>query len=628
MNARTPPWLTVWILWSTACVAAGWLLSALGQLRGAAWLLVLLPVAVVLVGKNRRDGVKNGARLLRAWRRRARCPLPLVFALLALLALLGGLLHAPSNYDALTYRLPRVLHWLAAGEWHWITTPNLRMNLSAANTEWLTAPWLVWFQSDRPLFLLNWVSYLLLPGLIFSVFRLSGVSGRVAWPWMWLLPAGYGFVLQAGSIGNDLPGAVFALAAIHYALLATRTRQASAAFLAALSAALLSGTKVTNLPLLLPCAVALLPALPVLRGRLAATAAVALVALVVSFAPTAWLNHRHAGHWSGDTTDAFQVKASNPAVALTGNLLQVAFRNVEPPVLPGARRFDAVLQSAPTPAVAEWIRRGFPRFTLRAGELPQEESAALGLGVGALLLLSAALALRHIGRWRTALAGHGLWIGVSAWLAAGVFLASVAVEATPRLLLPYYALLPLPLLLLAPHGQLVRRRWWRGGAALAAASALLGLVLTPARPLWPVLALTAGQEGGAAGRVRAVYATYAARNDALAPLRKNLPADVASVGFIGGEDDMEYALWRPFGTRRVVHLSDGRRIETEARPPLEWVVVKQEVWERLAGLPFEQWLARHGGTRVATRSITSKVSAGPEAWWVARFPATAANPAR
>ena len=53
---------------------------------------------------------------------------------------------------------------------------------------------------------------------MFSVFTRLGVRRRVAWSWMWLVPTGYCFLLQAGSIGNDLFGAPFALAAVDFAL--------------------------------------------------------------------------------------------------------------------------------------------------------------------------------------------------------------------------------------------------------------------------------------------------------------------------------------------------------------------------------------------------------------------------
>jgi hypothetical protein len=78
--------------------------------------------------------------------------------------------------------------------------------------------------SDRWLWITSFICFLLLPGLFFRVFRIAGVRGRVAWTWMWLLPAGYGFILQAGSIANDLPAVVFGLAAVDFAVRASRQR--------------------------------------------------------------------------------------------------------------------------------------------------------------------------------------------------------------------------------------------------------------------------------------------------------------------------------------------------------------------------------------------------------------------
>lgn len=57
--------------------------------------------------------------------------LPLLFISIAFLALVGGTLYPPSNYDALSYRLPRILHWLDLGHWHWIDSPNTRQNYSS-----------------------------------------------------------------------------------------------------------------------------------------------------------------------------------------------------------------------------------------------------------------------------------------------------------------------------------------------------------------------------------------------------------------------------------------------------------------------------------------------------------------
>src|SRR6266581_2346735 len=218
---------------------------------------------------------------------------PLGFAIVAGLAILGGILHPPSNYDGLAYRTPRVLHWLAEGQWHWIHTHFQRLNTRASAFEWMTAPMFALARTDRFEFVVNSISFLLLPGLIFGVFRRLGVASKVAWHWMWLLPSGYCYLLQEGSIANDLFGAVFPLAALFFALRASETQKEGDAWLSVLAAALMTASKTSNLPLLLPWAVALLPSLMLLRRKIIGTVAIGVVAACCSFLPTAILNSLH-----------------------------------------------------------------------------------------------------------------------------------------------------------------------------------------------------------------------------------------------------------------------------------------------------------------------------------------------
>src|SRR5204863_6928724 len=103
---------------------------------------------------------------------------------------------------------------------------------------------------ERWLFLVNLFSFALLPGLIFSVFTRLGVRPRVAWWWMWLVPGGYCYAMQAGSLATDAYAAVYALAAVGFALRCRDTRSAQDLWLSLLSAALLTATKQTNLLLL------------------------------------------------------------------------------------------------------------------------------------------------------------------------------------------------------------------------------------------------------------------------------------------------------------------------------------------------------------------------------------------
>ena len=185
------PLVRLWLGISVLATLAGWGLSAIGQLNRAGYAVVFAVGAAVLWRERRQWGFV--AERAGGWRRlapRFRRALPLSFLALAVLVLAGGLLYPPSNHTALSYRIPRVLHWLAEGRWHWIHTNDYRLNNRACGIEWMSAPLLLFTRSDRSLFLLNFVPYLLVPGLLFSVLHRVGVRPRVAWHWLWLLPTG------------------------------------------------------------------------------------------------------------------------------------------------------------------------------------------------------------------------------------------------------------------------------------------------------------------------------------------------------------------------------------------------------------------------------------------------------
>ncbi|HXU78583.1 MAG TPA: hypothetical protein VN794_18550, partial [Methylomirabilota bacterium] len=165
------PGIKFWLGFSAVATAAGWMLSVLGQLDRLGYSVFLVIVLVAFgIARARSPGpVRPPRKSFSRLRARFRRALPAAFGLLALLILVGGLLYPPTNHTAVTYRVPRVLQWLAAHQWHWIpNTENFRMNNRACGIEWLSAPLLLFFRSDRALFLLNFVPFLMLPGLIFS----------------------------------------------------------------------------------------------------------------------------------------------------------------------------------------------------------------------------------------------------------------------------------------------------------------------------------------------------------------------------------------------------------------------------------------------------------------------------
>ena len=216
--SKIPLPIAGWILLCAFLNCAGWILSAVHQLNVLGYTVIFALAAAGIVWWGRKNPIAPRGGNVHRLRRRFRRGFPLAFLIVAVLAIFGGVIHPPVNYDALAYRVPRVLNWLADQRWTWIHTEFQRLNTRSCGIEWVSAPLIAFTRTDRFLFLINAVSFLLLPGLVFSGLTRAGVKPRVAWHWMWLAPTGYCYLLQAGSIGNDLFGAVFGLAALDLAL--------------------------------------------------------------------------------------------------------------------------------------------------------------------------------------------------------------------------------------------------------------------------------------------------------------------------------------------------------------------------------------------------------------------------
>ena len=611
---------------------AGWTLSAPGQLHRPGCAVFFAAFAVLVFLCRQKLGLVSGKKSSgrKKFLRRFRRPLPFCFAVLALLVFLGGVLYPPSNYTGLNYRVARVLQWLAHGQWCWIHTPNFRMNDRACGIEWLTAPLLLFTRSDRTLFLINFIPFLLLPGLVFSVFRRLGVRARVAWHWMWLLPTGYNFLLQAGGIANDAFPAVYALAALDFGCRAWVSRRPADLWHSLLAAALLTGAKASNLPLLLPWAILIFALLPILRRQPAMTALVIFLAALVSFLPTAILNaHYLMGDWSGLSIERAGMNMKNPLVGVWGNALLLLLNNFVPPLFPPAGWWNQHALSVLPHFLAAPMVTNFEQGFHTLGELPTEDCAGFGFGLSLLLLISVPAsflvgrsAKRNSEPSPLIPAKLCRWVLIAPWFALLVFGMKSGMVTPQRLIAPYYPLL-LPLLLTgAGQSQIIRRGWWRmivgGGLVLA----LAVLVLSPDRPLWPaktILSWASARHPDQRLLARAlkVYTVYSGRSDALAGVRTLLPPDIKVVGFIGTKDDCDISLWRPFGERRVEHFFLADPPE-QIRRQVQYVVVGGFNLKE-NNTTLDAWLQSSGAELVATTNATLKITEGPQPWYVVRF---------
>jgi hypothetical protein len=599
-----PSLLAIWIWLCAYLNCAGWALSALHQLNAGGYAVALGIFAVAgLIWKMSREGREAGEGrkfhcgiCFKKFLRRFRKPFPFAFLILATMAFLGGVWHAPSNYDALAYRIPRVLHWLDAGRWHWVHTVFDRLNNRSCGIEWISAPVIALLKTIRPLFLVNFISFLFLPGVVFSIFTRLGVRPRVAWHWMWLAPTGYCFLLQAASIGNDLFGALFALAAVDFALRA-RTGGAFAAFSTSiLAAAMMTAAKTNNLPLLLPCAVALLPSVKIILRRPLATLLVCALAVGGSGLPTIYFNWKMSGDWSG--AGVGQSTVAHALIYRTGaNVVSLAGQNLVPPVFPMADQWNQTVKNHLPPGAAEKLEAliEIPGCWFPLPQMQTEENAGLGFGLTALLAVSV-VASRLYGRivFEPNLFSWLAAVRLAGGLALLALLTQANVTAIGRLFAAYY-LLPFAILLtLGDHEKLVRRRWWRVGAWLVFAMAAGLLVISPARPLFPrdwALEKIRAREPAHPKlvRVEEVYSIYRDRPNAFASALAELPAGEKILGYIAF-DKPETTLWQPFGARRVIHVCPGDRAADLKAGGVRYVLADPDAFEPYFKCTFSEWL--------------------------------------
>ena len=619
---------TLVLLWVWICAylnCAGWALSALHQLNAGGY-----TVAILLGGGALGFWLKQnpqpalGGFGFQKFRRRFCRPFPFAFLLLATMAFLGGVIYAPTNYDALAYRLPRIFHWLQADQWHWIHSFFDRVNNRACGIEWVSAPMLALLKTDRLLFLINTFSFLLLPGLVFSVFTRLGVRRRVAWHWMWLAPTGYCFVLQVGSIGNDLFGAVFALAAVDFALRAKNSGSSPDVFASVLAAALMTGVKLSSLPLLLPWAVAILPSVKIFFRRPIPALAVCVMALGASALPTIYLNAHFSDDWSGAGLKHGNVE--HAALIKTGaNFGLLAVQNLTPPVFPLTKAWERgvahVIPASVTAKIGEvMVEPRAAEFAM--DEMQMEENAGLGFGVTALVLLSALAAV--FVRRKNSDANDSWWRLCVRWSPVISLLAVLAqsnLSGIGRILTPYYLLL-LPVLLVAGgHEWLVRKNAWRLAALAIFPLAAALLVISPARPLFPaqtILGKIQRPDSRLLARMREVYSVYGGRNDGFAPARELLPSELKVLGVVTFDDPVA-CLWRMPRLRRIEYVCPEDTAGQLKSRQIEYVLLREQAVGQWFHCSLEDWLKRMNATIVGKAALNLRASSGPLDWYLVRL---------
>jgi len=602
---------------AAAAAAAGWIASAFGALHGSVYAALLAGIFFALLWSTGSSDLAPRQRIARFKLARLRRPMPLVFAAVFVACALGGLWHAPNNYDYLNYRLPRLLHWLHDSAWHWIETPNQRLNCSGANSEWLMLPSLLLTGGDRWSFLANLLCFGLMPAGLFVAMSSICINVRAAWYAMWAIPTAYCFVSQAAGTGSDLTGAAFFVFAIALACRARRTKRNGWLLASVLAMAFCTGIKATNIPLVLPWLVLVWPSLvSSLKVQAARTATVATASVLCSFVPIAVLNFNYTGSWKGQLEEQASLEAGSIAAGWIGNSLAISSGALQPPILPQPELLGRLISEAVPPKVDELLARDFPRLQLKFFELPNEENAGIGLGLTILGALTVVAGL-YGGLHYRIMNPMGWRVVLLAGVSLLTYMSISASESAARLLSPYYVLLLMLPFGVAGASKLYALGWWRALVVCCTASAIPIPLLTPSRPLIPVpkLATQLPLSDRLKQRLNEVYAVYSTRSDNLGAFRQVLPNEAHRIGMIATGDDIEVSLWRPFDSGRSVHHVDPDSISPENSDALLVSSLALRQRHRTEPEAFLRDLDQSPEWEIASSlEIVSKVQEGPVKW--------------
>ena len=365
--------LRICVRLAAVTVLLGWILSALHCLRSLPYLGLLGVGLITVVLWTCRSGPPRSLRIFRLRRfvQRRRF-LPQVFILVFTLSCIGAVLYAPNNFDALSYRVPRVLYWLTEGGWHWVDTPYFFLNCALPNFEWLSLPALVITGDVHADVIINLTAFLFTPGLFFSLLRQFGVASRLAFDWMWLFPTSYLVAMQAGGLGNDLIGLTMILASLYFAGRFAKAGHGSDLFDALIAVGFCTGIKLSNLPLGVFTLILLLKKPSYLAERRTALIAGMVCSVSISAFIPMILNFVHSGSILGTTTGMVQV--DHPAAGIIGNSLIMAIAALSPPILPQANALTGLLERGLGESTVGWLKAHYANFTLKLNELPQEEA--------------------------------------------------------------------------------------------------------------------------------------------------------------------------------------------------------------------------------------------------------------
>jgi hypothetical protein len=306
--------------------------------------------------------------------------------------------------------------------------------------------------------------------------------------------------------------------------------------------------------------------------------------------------------------------------------------NLAPPVFPFASAWNH-FADAITPAS---LAARFQAYSFEPGarnwhliELQVEESAGAGFGVTVLIGLSVLGVVLRSGRNKSGPSSGDLvtrLVCIAPWISVAYMMTKLNLGGGPRYLATYYPLLSMGLLLSPAQAGLIGRTWWRSWALFSFGLAGLLLVISPARPLWP-----AGWFWGHYGpRLKSsrlavsamdAYEAKSKRAEVFAPVIAALPGGASVLGF-SARDFPETSLWKPFGSRRILHVKMSDSAEAVRQRGIRYALVTADP----DGEPWAEWARRMDVRELKTVTLKMWGSFPPYVWHLVELNPHSAGP--
>ena len=119
-------------------------------------------------------------------------------------------------------------------------------------------------------------------------------------------------------------------------------------------------------------------------------------------------------------------------------------------------------------------------------------------------------------------------------------------------------------------------------------------------------------------RAWSVYAAYSARTDGFDPIIATLPPEANPLGYMGF-DEPETGLWRPFGSRRIVHFTHQDSATDLRLRGIKIALVSEDFLTQHCQMKTADWLLRMDAEPMQQFELKLLASQVPHKWLLVRF---------